>query len=315
MISIIIPAYNAEKTIAKSVRSACEQTFTDIEVVVIDDGSRDATYDVCCELKKEFPVLQVYSKPNGGVSSARNYGLEQAKGEYIVFCDADDEMHKDMCMKLFSALQQKDVDMVICGYESSALNGERRGYCHGLKNGTYLIQTCFSQLVVKGFVHPLWNKIFIKSRIQNYFDETMSMGEDLKFVINYLGTDGVVCLIDEILYTYDISVEGSLTKKWDIIFESGLPNYKLLVDYLTELNIKTEDLNDYFIALIWGQVVGCCKSAKSPSEIKEILKQYYIPVRNSMIRNLKGITYKKKVMRVIMLFPIGVMSCLCRMIG
>ncbi len=90
--SIIIPAYNSEETIQRAVYSIVHQNFHNYELIVVDDGSTDQTFAICTKMSTEFPEIKLFSKPNGGVSSARNYGLDKSSGEYIIFLDADDVM-------------------------------------------------------------------------------------------------------------------------------------------------------------------------------------------------------------------------------
>lgn len=113
-ISIIIPVYNTGVYLYKCVESVLNQTFSDIEVVIVDDGSESATAHICDELAQKDTRLRVFHKTNEGVSVARNYGIERATGRYIGFVDSDDWIEKDMYQIMFTAITEHGVDIVYC---------------------------------------------------------------------------------------------------------------------------------------------------------------------------------------------------------
>ena len=113
-VSVIIPAYNAARTILRCVNSVLEQSFKDVECIVIDDGSSDNTAEILGGIGDER--LRYIYKENGGVSSSRNRGLDEAKGEYICFMDADDYQSDQALSQLVSAMRMNDVDLVVAGF-------------------------------------------------------------------------------------------------------------------------------------------------------------------------------------------------------
>lgn len=113
-VSVIIPAYNAARTILRCVNSVLEQSFKDVECIVIDDGSSDNTAEILGGIGDER--LRYIHKENGGVSSSRNRGLDEAKGEYICFMDADDYQSDQALSQLVSAMRMNDVDLVVAGF-------------------------------------------------------------------------------------------------------------------------------------------------------------------------------------------------------
>lgn len=117
-ISVIIPCYNAEKTIINCLNSLAKQTFTDFEIILVDDGSTDQTKNLINNyfLKTQMNVKYVY-QPNKGVSDARNKGLTLSNGKYIVFLDSDDVYYEDFLSTLFKTIEEKNVDTVFCYWE------------------------------------------------------------------------------------------------------------------------------------------------------------------------------------------------------
>lgn len=113
LVSIIIPVYNVEKFVKKSILSAMNQTYQNLEIVVVNDGSTDNSGKICHELEKEDNRVKVYDKKNGGVSSARNFGVKQATGEYLMFLDGDDILTTNAVEGLLEIIQKENADICI----------------------------------------------------------------------------------------------------------------------------------------------------------------------------------------------------------
>ena len=113
-ISLIVPVYNTEQYLDKCLDSLAAQTLDDIEVLVINDGSPDNSRKVIEEYEKKYDFIHGYDKVNGGLSDARNYGIEKAAGEYVAFVDSDDYITPDMCEKMYRKAKEKDLDVVVC---------------------------------------------------------------------------------------------------------------------------------------------------------------------------------------------------------
>lgn len=182
MISVIIPAYNSAKTIRQCVQTVLNQTFKDWELIIIDDGSKDGTFDIC----KSFvdSRIRVFHQENGGVSSARNLGLKIAQGDYIAFIDSDDFIEADYLQHLSQGL---GYDIVISGFcydntpESSSFRlklADRETVGRELTKLINADQLCYP-----------WGRLFKRSIIETYhirFDEAMRFAEDNVFNWEYL---------------------------------------------------------------------------------------------------------------------------------
>lgn len=127
--SIIIPAYNAEGFIERAIRSVSDHTLLDYEIVVVDDGSRDGTLSLLNRLADEIPQLKVYSKENAGPAAARNFGMEKAKGDYILFCDSDDSFTPGAIDEVVGLCDKKGSDVLIFGYLLTQ-EGDSVPYCY-----------------------------------------------------------------------------------------------------------------------------------------------------------------------------------------
>lgn len=114
LISIVVPVYNVEKYLEKCVKSILNQTYKNLEIILVDDGSTDNSGNMCDELAKLDDRIKVYHKENGGLSDARNYGVERATGAYIGFVDSDDYIEKEMYEKLYEAIKKENADVAEC---------------------------------------------------------------------------------------------------------------------------------------------------------------------------------------------------------
>lgn len=113
-VSVIVPVYNVEKYLRKCLDSIINQTLKDIEIIVVNDGTKDNSQDIIDEYTKKYKNIKGYIKENGGLSSARNYGIKRAVGEYISFIDSDDYIKDDMLEKMYNKAKKDDLDIVVC---------------------------------------------------------------------------------------------------------------------------------------------------------------------------------------------------------
>lgn len=182
MISVIIPAYNAVRTIRRCIQSVLDQTYTEWEMIIVDDGSKDDTLDICQSY--DDSRIRVLHKENGGVSSARNHGLKFAQGDYIAFIDSDDFIEADYLEHLSQGL---DYDIVISGfcYENTP---ESSSFHLKLANREAVGRELSKLINADQLCYP-WGRLFKRSIIETYhirFDEAMRFAEDNVFNWEYL---------------------------------------------------------------------------------------------------------------------------------
>ncbi len=179
-----MPAYNVEGYIRESIRSVMTQTYPNWELIVIDDGSQDNTAEVAREMARNDTRIMVVSQENGGVSRARNRGLDLAKGELVSFLDADDLWEKEFLTKLVTAMQQPGVGLAYSGYDHLHWGILRRSYRHGYADGWILPD------VLKGRVHPLICAMLMDKRVLEVnsirFSEGCVVGEDQELILKVL---------------------------------------------------------------------------------------------------------------------------------
>ncbi len=212
LVSIIIPVYNAEKTVAKCLNSVLNQTYSNIEIIVVNDGSIDNSQSILELIIKTDKRLIVLTQDNLGVVEARQKGLNIAKGKYVCFVDADDYIELDMISQMVSAI--KDSDMVSCGVFEHAFDGNIYQCIDDYKDIYYngeKINNLISRMIYDfetGLLHPLspwiFNKLFIRSIIMQVYESTKGLvfAEDSLLLYLYILKSSSVRFIKTCLYHY-----------------------------------------------------------------------------------------------------------------
>lgn len=218
-ISVIIPVYNAEKTLERCVESIIYGELKDISVILVDDCSKDNSWEYCQKLSNRYSNVYCYqNEKNRGVSYTRNHGLEVAKSEYILFVDSDDWVSGKYAKELLAAAQQNPEALVICGLHfRDEVSGNKRDYIweRDGENVYCITQKDFFKLQEKFHLQQLWNKIFRRDVIEKAhirFDESQSMGEDFQFVLDYMEAAEIeTCVVlNSPLYYYIRATKTSL---------------------------------------------------------------------------------------------------------
>lgn len=201
-ISIIVPVYNVENYIERCIKSLLNQTYRNIEIIIIDDGSTDNSEKLCDQFKNEERVLVIHTK-NAGVSKARNLGIEKASGNLIGFVDADDYVREDMFENLYKAIsEESNIDIVMCNYfDNKKINKIKNKDL--IVNKENLIKQVIGNGQYRGFI---WNKLFKKDIIKKNkikFKTDIDMCEDLIFCLEYMQYVIKGFLIKEPYYYYE----------------------------------------------------------------------------------------------------------------
>jgi glycosyltransferase involved in cell wall biosynthesis len=224
-VSIIVPAYNVEKYIRECLESLVEQTYRNVEIIVVDDGSRDGTWAIISEFMKNDSRIRGFRQDNKGVSAARNFALKKACGYYIQFVDADDYLARDAVEKLVRAIEIHYADWVNFQYYRVDENGKPLDD-YNFTNGVINLSDDESKLVfirdilIEYLVgYEIWDKLYSAEIIKKAnlkFDENCHMGEDLEFNICYsLFAKSVVCLEDR-LYYYRVRSDSAMRSIIDL---------------------------------------------------------------------------------------------------
>lgn len=210
-ISVIVPVYNTEQYLHRCIDSILAQTFTDFELLLIDDGSKDSSGKICDEYAAKDSRVRVFHKENGGVSSARNLGLDNAQGDWISFVDSDDWIKPNYleCMITLS-----DADLVISSFE---IIDNIEKWDNHIENRTYHkkeLKEFVSQYIYTATLCSPWCKLFKKKLVNTLrFNHCISFAEDTIFVFEYLCNTNIVQCIENYGYQYQRGGNESLSIK------------------------------------------------------------------------------------------------------
>lgn len=263
LISIIVPVYNREGRIKKCIDALLHQTYKNIEIICVNDGSTDNSLNILYDYqKKDARVKIVNNEKNMGIAYSRNVGLSSASGEYIMWCDSDDWFEKTMCEKMLHTLKKYDVDLVEC---SAKVKFEK----NGLKFRQYLDENSFFVTQSGKFeINPeictkincvLWNKIFKKSIIDKYDIKfpPINVHEDGCFVYLYSFLSKNIYRLNNKLYNYAIYSGSTIDNEYNI--HTGLVSFfhvKALGDWLPQI-LKEKKLfhiypifNEFYLRLL-----------------------------------------------------------------
>ena len=284
LVSVIVPVYNAEKHLYRCIDCILVQSFTDFELLLINDGSKDNSDKICDGYAVNDSRVRVFHKENGGASAARNYGLDKAVGKYICFIDADDWVDKDYIESLLPA---EDEDMVVCSF------------MYDTKDVFHLSDIARDKQNIGKDLHILidhmaicapWCKIMRRDIIEQNnirFDVNVSAGEDMLFVCDYFsaGLDKIRT-ISQPLYHYYVADSGSLSHR---IVDFATTEYildciKERVDKLSK--VYDWDSNDGYKRHLCTQLNNMLAYAKKRPSFFERLKYMKCTVDNHHMRIL-----------------------------
>lgn len=245
-ISIIVPVYNAEKRIRRCIDSILTQKMDDFECILVDDGSTDHSPAICDMYAKQDTRIMVIHKKNGGVSSARNAGLEKANGEWVIFVDSDDFIKSNHLSSLYNATKESgETDFVLCGhYEVNIHSITEHSYLKRQFTGKSEIAQMFYQTDLLSHMTP-WDKMFRRSVIEEHhmrFDKTLTISEDRLFCYEYLRHVRGVAISPHSTYMYDSTDSNSLSYKFNP-FQMLAHRYAKLSLAMKEL-VQQYGLND-----------------------------------------------------------------------
>lgn len=275
LISIIVPIYKAERYLPRCIESLLRQTYSNIEILLIDDGSPDCSGVLCEEFALKDQRIRVFHKKNGGVSSARNLGLKQAKGEWVSFVDADDYVSADFFECNYSDavdVFQKPYKIIYEGKEEcdsvdileKTLDTKEKIYTHFVRERT----------------NALWDKIIRRELIaDNVFDENVLVGEDFLFFLSLIRNVKQYNLCSKGYYNYYIHKGSAM----DVINKNSSGRVKIMFDNINHINniLRLEDLNRLRGSIIFQSYINVLCGYKS------ILSKAELSILKSYLHNMK----------------------------
>lgn len=285
--SIIIPVYNSEKTLGRCLDSILKQDYSDYEIILVNDGSSDASEKICIDYAYKYPNIKYRAKTNGGASSARNSGLDIAEGDYILFVDSDDYVDKDYFFHLKDNYLKNGLSIFTYTWKKTSGFVKRN---ISVSNDLSKFDKC-KQLILSRSINSPYAKIFDRELIEKHhlrFDVQMPVAEDFNFCIAYLFVCEKISVINEAVYFYDVTNTDSLVRSR----KKGLIDiYPYVFDtaYNSIINSSFNEIEKKELLCIWDKLhtdsfITCVmeeqKDKNTPinkvlSEIRHMCKKFY----------------------------------------
>lgn len=206
-VSVIVPIYQKENYIDKAVKTLLEQTYSQIEILLIDDGSGDTSLLKCRMWEERESKVHVYHHNNRGVSYTRNVGILYASGDYLMFMDADDTLAENAIEKMVYEMEKNHTDMCVCGYlrENYGQITDYLPSTSGVFSKTQFLEQNFKKLYQKHILHNIGTKMYRRDILLEKnvcFREGYTVCEDIIFCLEYIRAIQTICVINEALYIY-----------------------------------------------------------------------------------------------------------------
>ena len=317
LVSVIIPVYNAEKTLEKCIESIIKQTYQQFEIIIVDDGSKDNTFNVCEVLKKRDNRISVIHQKNNGSSAARNRGISKAKGKYLVFIDGDDTVDSYFLEKLIEPIIENDIDVVMCGI---TVCYQKQNYFveNGFKNKEITrklqdITKLIYESCENGMIYSPCNKLYKREVILDrniYFPLNKEPIEDILFNCEFFKGVRSIGVIPDCLYYYNKNdIESNVTRYRKNIWELSLQRSKAIQSLFEYWKMNTDKYMRWLALEYIGGKSDCVSNCyRVGSDLKffekvSLFKEYILSDKQcyKAIKSLENTSlyYDKKILSII----------------
>jgi len=263
LVSIIVPVYNVEKCINKCVESIINQTYKNTEIILVNDGSKDNSLQICNNLSKKHNNIIVIDKKNGGPSSARNEGIIKSKGEFIMFVDSDDFIEPNMIEIMVETYKKNKTDIISCGYNRQKYKNNKLKHTKKIINNDILLTTkkdilnfYFPIYDNKGF-NSIWGKLYLSNILKKnkiFFNEKISMGEDYLFNLAYFQHINKAYIVGKALYNYRIEYNYATKKYEENLFNNRMILWEATQKVYKQNKLELKKLYQLYIKFIYSQI-------------------------------------------------------------
>lgn len=276
-LSIIVPIYNAEEYLFECLESIHKQDETSIEVIMIDDGSFDGSLSIIESFLSDAR-FRCYKQSNKGVSSARNLGLEHAKGEYLLFADSDDLFYPLSLQRLVTVLKDIQPELLFYGYDQNNTPDKPEGMNIEPSEGSHLALNCAVRLILEdeavyGFI---WNKVFKADVIKEndlLFDESIRISEDLLFCVKASNNIKKFYIIEDKFYFHRLGHESLYHSDFEPCKLSVISAYKKIISLLNEPSL-IKDAQHKLLCILLPMARNNAKSLRD-DESKKIMAKHF----------------------------------------
>ncbi len=276
LISILVAVYNVEKYIIECIDSIVSQTYKNIEIILVDDGSQDSSGKICDKFAEKDNRIKVIHTPNGGLSSARNYGIENAKGDFLIFVDGDDYISVEMTEKFYLSIIENNADIVIGGrlttFESNKKNESIIFY---QESGVINKNTIIKDLLDDSFSSHTWGKMY-KASLWNNTRFTLGRvyGEDIASMHWIYHKASIISSVPESLYFYRVNDNSLSTTyrpfKWMSAYLAFKERLEFAKEYYPQFTAKLEAITLNFARLTYDNYILKKEKCDEPN-LEEII--------------------------------------------
>ena len=304
-ISVIVPVYNVEKYIGECIKSIINQDYENIEIILVDDGSNDKSGEICDEYALKDKRVKVIHKENGGVSSARNRGIESSTGEYIAFVDGDDYVTKDYVSYLFSLIKSKNSDVSLSmAYFTDYQNKQTENDKMRVISGKDAAIQIMSYNILIGVNNKMFSRKVFVNKVQ--FDEELCMGEGFNFNTDVFQLSNTVSIGNRKIYYYRKNNNESVTTKFNAAkWENGLTAMQKIKN---KMAIKDNDMMNAWIFANWRthvDVYTLLVATKNEKKYTELYKKCLKEGKKNWKYAFKNPTARREKIRAVLIitFP------------
>lgn len=314
-ISIVIPIYNKEKVLKSNIQTVLDQTLTDIEIILVNDGSTDRSNIICEEIKEIDSRVKIIHQENKGVSAARNAGISIATGNYIGFVDPDDTVELNMYESMYNLILNTKAEVCLCNY---AIVDKRKrtpillNTSKDLLNSHEIYETLILNMIAskdknqpkEGIIGTVWRTLIKRDIIiqhQLSFIEGLPIMEDLLFTVSVLSKINTVCIDNNVHYNYIKNSDSAINQHRENLYELNVLVNKKLTNYLKENNLYIDAIpylhNRYINTtekLIINEVKSSDKISSKVMNIKTICKNENLQDALNNI-DMNDLNFRKKI--------------------
>lgn len=290
-VSIIIPVYNVKLYLRKCIESVLAQTYENFEIILIDDGSTDGSSEICDEYAKNNNRIRVKHQQNNGISSARNLGIKESKGEFIQFIDSDDYVSPIMLENMVKAIKSYNADMVICEYYNIFSNGKKQKHYDDMKSIKVIDQVQYTHLSIldREVTDHLWRRLMRKKLVINLlFPQNMNF-EDIYVSADITKNIKKVVILNNAYYYYRINENGTVKnislKNFVDHFIAVKNKLYMLKDIVPVLGIEIDKALVTNTVAIYGDLI---REHMMGSRVKEFKKELIKEIKNYPLYYVNG---------------------------
>ena len=300
-ISIIVPIYNTEKYLPKCIDSILSQTHTNLQIILVDDGSTDASGEICDEYAGKDNRIMVIRQNHKGVSAARNAGVAAAVGQYVMFVDSDDYVHPDFCRHPYLYAKQNNADLVLFDYEP--IGSKKYKYMKpksGIKTTGQAIDSLFTYNN-----QAVWNKLFLASTVKQLSFIEGYLYEDIDYLYKAILVSNKVYYLNEVLY-YHVWRAGSITQTVSYVglrdwFEMTMNQY----NDLRSRGLDSKYVYNNYLSVAMKYLISCSKA----DNLKEAAQK--IVTDATVINGLRALPFKRKLLFIVLKISPMAFDCIC----